>query len=207
MIARAPTLRAEFAQRLRRLRIERGYKRARHLAESLGIDENRYTRYERAETEPDISLLSLICSKLAVTPNTLLGFDGVEAGRARERIFPVAGGTPVGALHEPEHGAPPQWPMTSEPGPGVAGQLDKRRKLTWQLAEWAVHHLPPIGAQAKEALGRVETTAQLYASLMTDPFLGVGRIAGEASRAELTPEERATVERLIERILGTLATP
>ncbi len=89
MIARAPTLRAEFAQRLRRLRIERGYKRARHLAESLGIDENRYTRYERAETEPDISLLSQICSKLAVTPNTLFGIDGLLALDLEDNVMTI----------------------------------------------------------------------------------------------------------------------
>ncbi|MGI9425024.1 MAG: helix-turn-helix domain-containing protein [Hyphomicrobiaceae bacterium] len=64
--------RQRFAQRLRALRVPRGYKTARSLADDLGIHENRYTRYERAEVEPDIATLMAICRRLKVTPNDLL---------------------------------------------------------------------------------------------------------------------------------------
>jgi len=64
--------RQRFAQRLRALRVPRGYKTARSLADDLGIHENRYTRYERAEVEPDIATLMAICRRLEVTPNDLL---------------------------------------------------------------------------------------------------------------------------------------
>ena len=64
--------RQRFAQRLRALRVPRGYKTARSLADDLGIHENRYTRYERAEVEPDIATIMAICSLLDLTPNDLL---------------------------------------------------------------------------------------------------------------------------------------
>ena len=44
-----PQVRRNFARRLRELRVLSGYKTARSLARTIGIDENRYTRYERAE--------------------------------------------------------------------------------------------------------------------------------------------------------------
>ncbi|MBS0244706.1 MAG: helix-turn-helix transcriptional regulator, partial [Proteobacteria bacterium] len=52
-----PLARAEFARRLRELRIPRGFRTARSLARALEIDENRYTRYERAEVEPDLDMI------------------------------------------------------------------------------------------------------------------------------------------------------
>jgi transcriptional regulator with XRE-family HTH domain len=68
-----PSKEAErFAGRLRAMRIPRGYKTARSFAEALGIHENRYTRYERAEVEPDLATLVLICETLNVSPNELL---------------------------------------------------------------------------------------------------------------------------------------
>jgi transcriptional regulator with XRE-family HTH domain len=64
--------RAQFAKNLRRLRIEKGFRTARELSKALGIEENRYTRYERAEVEPSLSLLLKICEALKTSPNELL---------------------------------------------------------------------------------------------------------------------------------------
>lgn len=61
-----------FAQRLRATRLAKGVKTARELARTLDINENRYTRYERAEVEPDLATLVRICEILKVTPNNLL---------------------------------------------------------------------------------------------------------------------------------------
>src|SRR5262249_48170395 len=74
MVALAPDVRTRFATRLKRLRLQRGYERARFFARTLGIEENRYTRYERAEVEPSLTLLQKMCETLRVTPNELLGF-------------------------------------------------------------------------------------------------------------------------------------
>ena len=60
---------------MRQLRIENGFPLARQLARALGIEENRYTRYERAEVEPNLTLIRRICETLRVSPNELLGYS------------------------------------------------------------------------------------------------------------------------------------
>ena len=67
-------MRSQFAKRLKIIRTQRGFDRARYFAKSLGIEENRYTRYERAEVEPSLTLIHKMCATLHVTPNELLGF-------------------------------------------------------------------------------------------------------------------------------------
>ena len=69
----APAVRVEFAKRLRQLRTEKGFAHARELAR-LGVEEDRYTRYERAEVEPSLTLIHKICVTLQVSPNDLLDF-------------------------------------------------------------------------------------------------------------------------------------
>jgi transcriptional regulator with XRE-family HTH domain len=71
-----PAVRLEFAKRLRQLRIEKGFAHARDFARALDIEENRYTRYERAEAEPSFTLIHRICVTLQVSPNDLFGFTG-----------------------------------------------------------------------------------------------------------------------------------
>jgi len=70
----APTVRLQFAARLKEVRTSRGFRSARMFARALGVEENRYTRYERAEVEPSFTLLDKMCRLLATTPNDLLGF-------------------------------------------------------------------------------------------------------------------------------------
>ena len=59
-----PVERVRFANQLRKLRAERGYRTARAFATALGIEENRYTRYERAEVEPCLTLIVEMCKLL-----------------------------------------------------------------------------------------------------------------------------------------------
>ena len=106
----APEVRSQFAQRLKNLRTQRGFDRARYFAKSLGIEENRYTRYERAEVEPSLTLIHKMCETLRVSPNELLGFadplhqdaSGVPglaeaaAGGDRARRPGAQGGAPRG---------------------------------------------------------------------------------------------------------------
>jgi transcriptional regulator with XRE-family HTH domain len=89
--------RAQFAKNLRRLRIEKGFRTARELSKALGIEENRYTRYERAEVEPSLTLIHKMCETLRVSPNELLALhdDGGSvgsvgsAGRKQENDIPA----------------------------------------------------------------------------------------------------------------------
>ena len=89
----APEVRSQFAKRLKTMRTQRGFQRARYFARSLGIEENRYTRYERAEVEPNLTLIHKMCETLRVSPNELLGF--AEPGQ--ERPFEPAPGLAEGA--------------------------------------------------------------------------------------------------------------
>ena len=60
-----------FAENLRRLRTEQGYKQA-DLAELLNIDRTTYTKYETGVTEPDFDRLGKLCEILGVDYNTIL---------------------------------------------------------------------------------------------------------------------------------------
>src|SRR5262245_64318512 len=74
----APEVRSQFAKRLKAMRVHGGFERARYFAKALGIEENRYTRYERAEVEPSLTLIHKMCETLRVSPNELLGFPDLR---------------------------------------------------------------------------------------------------------------------------------
>jgi len=83
MRPRVPVERQEFAMRLKELRFLRGYHTAKKFAQALGLEQNRYTRYERAEVEPSLTVIDKMCRVLNVMPNELLGFrtDGETVPR------------------------------------------------------------------------------------------------------------------------------
>ena len=76
-----PEFRLKFGKRLQAARLAAGFATVRSFAERLGVDEIRYWRYERGETEPHFELLVKLCAVLKVTPNELLGVDG-DGGKA-----------------------------------------------------------------------------------------------------------------------------
>ena len=74
-----PDARLDFARQLKATRTAKGFAHARYFAAALGLEENRYTRYERAEVEPSLSIIRRMCVTLGVTPNDLLApSDGAE---------------------------------------------------------------------------------------------------------------------------------
>ena len=60
-----------FAQRLRKARLEAGYKSAAQLAGVLGLEEATYRKYERGASEPSYDTLVRVCEVLDITPNYL----------------------------------------------------------------------------------------------------------------------------------------
>jgi transcriptional regulator with XRE-family HTH domain len=72
--------RGRFARRLKTLRIAGGYDTAREFASRLGINEAAYARWERGETEPNISFIVLICQILNISADALL------LGRKNEKM-------------------------------------------------------------------------------------------------------------------------
>ena len=71
MKTKVPPVRVAVAKRLRELRGLRGFETARAFAQALGVEEDRYTRWERAETEPDFTHIIRICQVLSITTDEL----------------------------------------------------------------------------------------------------------------------------------------
>jgi DNA-binding XRE family transcriptional regulator len=120
------TARNAFARHLRELRVLRGYRTARSLAQALGIDENRYTRYERAEVEPDLGLLMKICEVLALTPNDLL----------MDQIGASPGGGPGSTI---PHGASSRLRMATTTDPRTAGDTGGLLQGTGRVSAGAAY--------------------------------------------------------------------
>jgi len=183
--------RQKFARRLRELRVIRGFKTARSLAQALAIDENRYTRYERAEVEPDIALLQQICETLRLSPNDLLGMQTSP----RDRLSVSPGGALTPGFAEP---APPS--VT-----GLEADNTTRDRTAWALAS-AVAELesrsgPPTGEGAP--LATLQRTAALFAELERRPFAAVSEILLLPAVAGAAKEDADRIGKLIEAVTRT----
>ena len=175
----APEVRSQFAQRLKEMRVQSGFPRARYFAKSLGIEENRYTRYERAEVEPSLTLIHKMCETLRVSPNELLGFA-------------ETGGLSV--------------PGLAEGSPRVDGTDEDSRTrqlglLAWRLASETVavrkKHRTTAKASA-DPLATTRETAKLFQLLQNDPFGTVADIAADDALKNLDSERKADLADLIE---------
>lgn len=177
----APPIRALFAKRLKALRVPRGFTTARSFASALDIDENRYTRYERAEVEPDLSLLVKICTLLSITPNDLLD-------------------TSPGQPLIPGFGDEAATPIHTTPDRSRASQArGLKSALAWRMAEEVakldeaeLHH--PF-----EKVGRV---SKLYAEIDADPFSYIAGIANDPRCAALDPAAAAHLAKLAEALIA-----
>ncbi len=181
----APEVRARFAQRLKALRSQRGFDRARYFAKSLGIEENRYTRYERAEVEPSLTLIHKMCETLRVSPNELLGFPDVRQQ-----------GSPVLALAEAS--APDS---TRGPSEMSAKGTDLVSSLAWSLAAEAVAIRQGRVVRPKPAgdpLAALRETSALFSRLQAEPFETVAAILADAALKDIGAEHKTRLAELIE---------
>jgi transcriptional regulator with XRE-family HTH domain len=175
-------IRAIFAKQLKALRIPRGYPTARSFAAALEIDENRYTRYERAEVEPDLSLLVKICTLLGVSPNDLLDMTPQPAA--------------FGGFSEM------MGPAVTSPGMEPRSEA-RRRALAWQLAE----ELAGLDTtRAAHALDKVARVSKLFAEINADPFTFLSRMTVDQRigglEASVAARLGAVVDALIEATKG-----
>jgi transcriptional regulator with XRE-family HTH domain len=167
MAGLAPDARSRFAARLRRLRLQRGFARARFFARSLGIEENRYTRYERAEVEPSLTLLHKMCETLAVTPNELLGAAAPE-------------------------GVPPAAAPRAE-GRGEQTSALAWRLASAAVALRQEH----LGRKAGDPLDSLAETGSLFHALQERPFGAVADIVRDPSLKSAAAERRSALAELI----------
>lgn len=186
------TNRHRFAGRLRRLRQERGYAAARHFAQALGIPENRYTRYERGDSEPDLDDLYLFFEHLPASPNELFG---------------VEGGKPL-AKQPPGFASGPQEPLDRSPdtarGSGHSTTIEPPRRsdadaAAWHLATIVIRHKRPknIAAQNHLTFAELRETGLLFKALCNDPF---DTISSLVTTPEIEPSTDAAVHNIEQAI-------
>jgi transcriptional regulator with XRE-family HTH domain len=189
----APDVRSHFAKRLKIIRTQRGFDRARYFAKSLGIEENRYTRYERAEVEPSLTLIHKMCAALHVTPNELLGFSEFND----EGAFQTA----------PGFGEPPPQPKAQGPSASGRGGSNKQGSLAWRLAgeAIAIRVDQSKGKSAADPLATFRDTAALFQKLQAEPFDTVGEIVGDAAVKSAPPARKAAIAELIRTFTESVA--
>ena len=188
----APEVRARFAQRLKTLRTQRGFDRARYFAKSLGIEENRYTRYERAEVEPSLTLIHKMCETLRVSPNELLGFPDLRHH-----------GGPVLSLAE----------VSAPDGTRGHGEMggkgtDRVSLLAWGLAAEAVairHGRSVKSKPVGDPLAALRETSALFSSLQAEPFETVGAILGDAALKDIGAEHQTRLAELIQAYTDSIS--
>lgn len=180
MTTLAPEVRAQFARRLKQIRTERGFPRARYFAKTLGIEENRYTRYERAEVEPSLTLIHKMCETLRVSPNELLGFGGP---------------------HDPAIG--PGFAEAAE-DPGRSEAVSRQRSLdslAWRLAAEVVAirlQAPGKSKSNRDSLQSIRETGRLFQSLQVDPFGTVTEIVADERLKTIDEGRKSTLAGLVE---------
>jgi transcriptional regulator with XRE-family HTH domain len=181
--------RAQFAERLRALRAMRGFERARYFAGALGIEENRYTRYERAEVEPSLALLHKMCLTLGVTPNELLGFP---SGTGENGAIPgIAGLTGMGEASQATIPAADSAPPT-------------RNQIAWRLAAEAAAIRVRASPEPSDPLAHMRDTAALFRRLQSDPFATVSEILEAPELDALDAAARTRIADLVAALTASL---
>jgi transcriptional regulator with XRE-family HTH domain len=191
----APDVRSQFAKRLKIIRTQRGFDRARYFAKSLGIEENRYTRYERAEVEPSLTLIHKMCATLHVTPNELLGFAEFNDEGAFQTAPGLAESSAESVKSQSGNGSP------------SAGSL------AWRLASEAIairgEH-PGRGKSSEDPLANFRETAALFQKLQSEPFGTVAEIVDDSAVKTAAPARKSAIAELIraftESVSGKAAT-
>lgn len=178
--------RSDFARRLREHRIPRGFKTARSFARALGIDENRYTRYERAEVEPDLALIRKICELLGIVPNDLLG---------------VADGDPSlnAGFSEPETRPPSGLPV-SPPA------LSAVQRSAWRLAQQfaRLQSKQSVDGGRQSHLEVIRHCGEIYTDLMERPYDMISQLVRHPSIDAAPAQQASDLRDLIDQFTSAI---
>jgi len=173
-----------FAHQLRAARLAKGVKTAREFAKMLRMNENRYTRYERAEVEPDLATLVQICEALNITPDKLLcataGPEHNLEGNAQPG-FSETNSTAYG----PEKVVP-----TFQQGRFVATLYALAQKLGLALARKNAGGLEPAPFEA------MRVGSEIYGQMCLAPFETIASIGREIDLSHSTLEEQKEISQL-----------
>jgi transcriptional regulator with XRE-family HTH domain len=151
------------------------------------LDENRYTRYERGEVEPNLANICRICSVLGIGPNDLFGYDEAPS-------------EPMPATRDP-----PQLDGNAK-GKPASSQAWRIASAIASLRSERSGHVTSPGHD--DPLTPLRATAEIYGRLLTqDPGHVVAQILGDAELDELGPERKAELVALIDAFMGDGAMP
>jgi transcriptional regulator with XRE-family HTH domain len=180
-------VRTQFGLRLRELRLEAGFKTARSFARALNLEENRYTRYERGEVEPNLLNIGKMCRLLGVDANRLLGL----ADNSNEQTGPIA--------------------MAERVGSGAMGT--GRSAEAWRLAS-VIASLPSSEQDQSQSAGQhdplvqLRSTAEIYRRLLSDdPGHVVAELLSEGALSHLASGRKTELLGLIDGFMGARDMP
>jgi len=210
-----PEARGRFSKRLKAIRVPRGFRTARSLAEALGIDENRYTRYERGEVEPNLDLLLQICSLLGATPNDLLCDYIGSSGDGRQHGFSES--YPPSYAPNPTEGRRermqprPNTPFGTSEGTSEPHRIDtnivgaQQDAIAWLLSgELAALHGQANQPGPSGPFEQLKRTSEIFADLKADPFAFVARVMRDTSLLEADLATQQRIEKLISDLARSL---
>ncbi len=187
-----------FAKRLRELRIAHGFPKARHFAEAIGISENRYTRYERGNAEPNLDLIYLICDKLRISANELFG-------------TPELAGTKTPGFSESPHVFPAAPGEGDAASPKTLGPADAPAAITdaegWRLAtELAAVRMKSSRNPntSTDAFVQLRETAGIFTALRSDPYQTVATFLSDPALAAQPRKVQAQLNAQITRYIRVL---
>jgi transcriptional regulator with XRE-family HTH domain len=161
-------VRIQFGVRLKSLRLSAGFRTARAFAEALALDENRYTRYERGEVEPNLATICRICSVLAIQPNDLFCFAH-EAAEQKDS---------------------PDENRRAAPVAQVRLEASRTCLPTSNPASIGGHHLAAVWEGGGDLVAALRAVAEIYPSLKTaDPGRVVAEILGATGGLDQSRKE------------------
>lgn len=172
------------------MRIGKGYKSARRFAQSIGIHENRYSRYERGDAEPNIGLVYQICETLGATPNELFGHIDSVADR----------GGLVASRTQPGFAEPPHV--------AVPGSIASEARQ-WRLAKAIVAARKAAGGGGADSadpdlLNGLQAAAVVFSEIERHPYRTIAAVLAEPKLASLPRKARGTLQKAIDGFLETL---
>lgn len=203
-------VKTSFGTRLMKARFAAGFETARAFSMAVGLNENRYARYERGTSEPDYALLSKICDTLGVTPNDLLGYGEIKPRHARSERATLGFGDEGVAFQPASVRVKPGRVQGGSPAVGgqVGGEAKAVDELLWKLASDLVTGRVGRGARGRTARGGTPITdvARLFVSLRADTVPQIARllVSEDVERLPAAARQRvhATADAIIRRLVA-----
>ncbi len=201
----------DFGQRLRRLRIARGFTKARHIATKLGVNENTYSRYERGLNVPSLQLLKLICVTLDASIYDLLPYRGKSQSTPSSLVVPATSGDCV-VLEGPRQACATVGELRldsqncqAQPRPMCNLYLECSMSA-WAVAEVAAKLPAGNLSTHNERVSSLAIAASIYLKLKSDPFGTISLIVEDLKVSGADAEVWERISRSVDQFAASYRT-